>query len=123
MILLVTISPTTQRGSTNSDTIQVSCRCRDPIIRRRAISILGKCGRTEGLWNAFSASKVAQRVLNIEEAGLQNVTSCEDVPGWARISNVSPIFHLVEQRATLVYSLPGREHNLIMETIEEVIEW
>ena len=123
MILLVAISPTTQRGSTDSDAIQISCRCRDPIIRRRAISILGKCGRTEGLWNAFSASKVAQRVLDIEEAGLQNVRSCEDVPGWARISNVLPVFDPIERRATLTYSRPGIEHDLTRQIIEEVIEW
>jgi hypothetical protein len=47
-----------QRGSTYSDNFQVSCRCRDPVIRRRAISILRNCGRTEGAWDAFSASKL-----------------------------------------------------------------
>ncbi|KAE9374871.1 hypothetical protein N431DRAFT_336663 [Stipitochalara longipes BDJ] len=102
---------------------EVSCRCRDPVIRRRAISILQKCGRIEGVWNAFSASKIAQRVLDIEEAGLQNVRSCEDVPGWARISNVSTVFDPIEQRATLTYSGPGSEHDLTRQTVEEVIEW
>jgi hypothetical protein len=47
---------------TDSNIFQVSCGCRDPIIRRRAISILRNCGRTEGVWNAFLTSKVAQRV-------------------------------------------------------------
>lgn len=103
--------------------VQVSCRCRDPIIRRRAISILRKCGRTEGIWDAFSTSKVAQRVLDIEEAGLQNVRCCEDVPGWARISNISPVFNAIERRATLTYSWLGIEHDLTRQIIEEVVEW
>ncbi|KAH8797619.1 hypothetical protein F5884DRAFT_687858 [Xylogone sp. PMI_703] len=101
----------------------VSCRCRDPIIRRRAISILRKCCRTEGIWVSFLASKVAQRVLDIEETGLQNVRSCEDVPGWARISNVTPVFGPFERMVTLTYSRAGSEHDLTRQTIEEVIEW
>ncbi|TVY42072.1 hypothetical protein LSUB1_G001848 [Lachnellula subtilissima] len=102
---------------------EVSCRCRDPIIRRRAISLLQKSRREEGVWHAFPTSKVAQRVLDIEEAGLQNVRSYEDVPGWARISNVSPIFYPNEQRVTLTYSWLGMGHDLTSQTIEKVVEW
>ncbi|QKX61008.1 uncharacterized protein TRUGW13939_08154 [Talaromyces rugulosus] len=101
---------------------EVTCRCRDPIIRRRAILILRKCGRTEGEWNAVATSKVAQRVLNIEEAGLQNIKRCEDVPGWARISNISAAFDPINQRVTLTYSRLRREHDLTRQTTEEVTE-
>ena len=83
---------------------EVACRCRDPIIRRRAISVLQDCGRTEGVWNAFLTAKVAQRVVEIEEAGLMNVRRCEDVPDWARISSVSPLFDPISRKATLTYS-------------------
>lgn len=93
------------------------------MVRRRAISILRKCGRTEGVWNAFSTSKVAQRVVAIEEEGLRNVTSCEDVPGWARISNVSPVFDPIERRATLTYRRAGSTHDPTGRFIEEVIDW
>lgn len=103
--------------------VQIACRCRDPIIRRRAIAILRNCGRIEGTWNAFSASKVAQRVLDIEEAGLQNVRSCVDVLSWVRISNVSPIFDPIERRATLTYSRLRNKHDMTRRTIVEVIEW
>ena len=48
---------------------------------------------------------------------------CEDVLGWARISNVSPLFNHIERRATLRYSRPGIEQDLTRQTIEEVIEW
>jgi hypothetical protein len=68
-------------------------------------------------------SKVAQRVLEIEEAGLGEVKSCEDVPDWARISNVSPLFDPVGRKATLTYSRPESSENYTRQTIEEVIEW
>jgi hypothetical protein len=102
---------------------EVACRCRDPIIRRRAISILQTCGRTEGVWNSFLTAKVARRVVEIEEAGLTNVRCSEDVPDWARISSVNPLFDPVGRKATLTYSRPESEHNLTRQTVEEVIEW
>lgn len=68
-------------------------------------------------------SKVAQRVVEIEEAGLVDVKSCEDVPDWARISNVSPLFDPVGRKATLTYSRPESAHDNIRQTVEEVIEW
>lgn len=113
----------THERNADSSIVQVSCRCRDPIIRRRAISTLRTCGRTEGVWDALSASRVAQRVLDIEEAGLQNVRSCEDIPGWARLSNVSPVFEPIKQRAALTYSRSRNEHDLTTQTIKEVIKW
>ncbi|OBT57596.1 hypothetical protein VE04_01457 [Pseudogymnoascus sp. 24MN13] len=100
----------------------VSCRCRDPIIRRRAISVLQNYNRTEGVWNSFATYKAAQRVLDIEETGLQNSTSCEDVPNWTRISNVSLNFNPTERRATLSYSRPRDEYD-VTKHMTEVIEW
>ncbi|KFY11794.1 hypothetical protein V492_04257 [Pseudogymnoascus sp. VKM F-4246] len=100
----------------------VSCRCRDPIIRRRAISLLRTYDRTEGVWNSFATYKAAQRVLDIEEAGLQNLKSCDDVPGWARISNVSLAFDHVEKRAALTYNRPMNEYDMVQQ-MTEVIEW
>jgi hypothetical protein len=102
---------------------EVSCRCRDPLIRRRAISTLRTCGRTEGLWNAFLASKVAQKVMEIEEAGLAQVQRCEDIPDWARISDISPVFDPVGRKATLTYSRPSSGCGVSRATVVEVIEW
>ena len=102
---------------------ELSCRCRDPFIRRRAIKLLRTCGRTEGVWNAFLTSKVAQRVLDIEEAGLSDVKSCGDIPDWARISNINAAFHPVARKATLTYSRPQSKEGVTRGTVEEVIEW
>ncbi|KIM94826.1 hypothetical protein OIDMADRAFT_135229 [Oidiodendron maius Zn] len=102
---------------------EVSCRCRDPLIRRRAITLLQTCGRTEGVWNSLLASKVAQRVLEIEEAGLTGIRTYEDIPDWARISDITPVFDHVGRKATLTYSRPGTKHSLARKTVQEVIEW
>ncbi|TVY16679.1 hypothetical protein LARI1_G006301 [Lachnellula arida] len=102
---------------------EVTCRCRDPNIRRRAISLLRNSRREEGVWHAFPTSRVAQRVLDIEEAGLLDVRCCEDVLGWARISDVEPVFDHGGRRATLTYSRLGSEHGLDREMVGEVVEW
>jgi hypothetical protein len=60
--------------------------------------------------------------MDIEEAGLQDLRSCDDVQEWARISNVSLVFHPTEQRATLVYSRPRDEYDQTRQMVE-MIEW
>lgn len=77
----------------------------------------------EGTWESFSTSKVAQRVVDIEEADLLDVRSYEDVPVWARISNVSSLFNLGERRATLSYTWHGTENGLKGKKVDEVVEW
>ncbi|PMD29888.1 hypothetical protein L207DRAFT_503376 [Hyaloscypha variabilis F] len=106
-----------------SPLFEVSIRCRDPVIRRRAINLLRTCGRTEGVWNAFLTSKVAQKVLDIEETGLTVVKTCEDIPDWARISNINVAFHPVGRKATLTYSRSESKDGVTRGTVEEVIEW
>ena len=47
----------------------VSVKCRHPITRRRAISLLLSSPRREGLWDAYRAGRVAERILIHEEKG------------------------------------------------------
>ena len=49
-------------------------RCRDPQLRRKALSILAKRRRREGLWDSKRCVMIAERIIAIEEAGL-----CESV--------------------------------------------
>jgi hypothetical protein len=44
-----------------------ACRCRDPILRRRAIAFLMNCRRREGVWDSFGAGMVALNCVKIEE--------------------------------------------------------
>lgn len=101
----------------------IARRCRDPKIRRRAIGLLFAYPRQEGMYDGVLAARVAERVVEIEEAGLGNVTSCADVPDWARISDVHPIFDLEKKKAVLFYqrhqSLGGGGRT----PVQELIEW
>lgn len=44
-----------------------ACRCRDPVLRRRAIALLLNCRRREGVWDSFGAGMVALQVVKLEE--------------------------------------------------------
>ncbi|KAF4342139.1 Zn(2)-C6 fungal-type DNA-binding domain protein [Fusarium beomiforme] len=57
--------------------------CRDPIIRRRAISLLMSRQAQEGVWSSLLTGRVAQRIMEAEEEDL-DVRSCKDVPDARR---------------------------------------
>ncbi|KAF1978557.1 hypothetical protein BU23DRAFT_227505 [Bimuria novae-zelandiae CBS 107.79] len=44
-----------------------ACRCRDPVLRRRAITILMNCRRREGVWDSVGAAMVALQCIKLEE--------------------------------------------------------
>jgi hypothetical protein len=45
----------------------VACRCRDPMLRRRALRLLLSCRRREGAWDSFGAGMVAMQCIKMEE--------------------------------------------------------
>jgi hypothetical protein len=45
-------------------------KCRDPVLRRRAVELLGKNGHQEGAWESVGAARVAEFVIGVEEEGL-----------------------------------------------------
>ena len=46
-------------------------KCRDPSLRRQAVSIVKQLGRREGLWDCDTLVKVAERIIAVEEEKLQ----------------------------------------------------
>ncbi|CZR64709.1 uncharacterized protein PAC_14608 [Phialocephala subalpina] len=102
---------------------EVTARCRDPFIRRKAISLLKGAQSQEGVWNSFLTATVAERVVQIEEAGLGEVRCCADVPDWARISNVDPKFDPIGRKARLRYMRLTNLGDEVRNAVEEVIEW
>jgi hypothetical protein len=102
---------------------EVVARCRDPFIRRRALALLKSANMHEGVWNSSLTATVAERVIQIEEEGLGDVKCCADIPDWARISDVSPVFDAVGRKAFLSYMRKGSGHSLVRQPVEEVIEW
>jgi hypothetical protein len=102
----------------------VASRCRDPTIRRKAIGLLESTPRQEGIWNASLAAALAQRLVEVEEEGLGNVTSCSDVPKLARLFDIEPKFDPFGRKATIRYSRFQRVGELVRkETVDEVFEW
>ncbi|OBT80213.1 hypothetical protein VF21_00694 [Pseudogymnoascus sp. 05NY08] len=45
----------------------VALRCRDPVVRREAVQLLGREGRREGLWDSTLLAGVAERVVGIAD--------------------------------------------------------
>lgn len=99
----------------------VAHKCRDPIIRRRAVAVLASSPRQEGIWESIITSRVAQRLIDREEEGLE-VTCCQDVPDWARLSATTVKFDYEGRLGTVHYirtSDPkdGEKREDLVETI------
>ena len=60
-------------------------RCRDPCLRREAVRLLISSSRREGFWLSWVTGLVANQIVMIEEKGLQNPSSCRDIPLENRI--------------------------------------
>ena len=71
--------------------LTTAVQCRDPVIRRDAITVLRSADRQEGFWNGKVAAQFAQQVVLFEECGL-DVRSCGDVPGGRRLRDISVRF-------------------------------
>lgn len=93
----------------------VGASCRDPVVRRRAISLMRSCSSQEGIWNSAVTGAVCQRIMECEEAGL-DVKSCEDIPAHQRVRTVRVDLGAGDRHATLRYALNDREW-------QEAIEW
>lgn len=94
-----------------------ACRCRDPIIRRRAIALLLNSRRREGIWDSLGAGLVAvewlkkEEGINLGELPADNwvplTPSCQDskhIPEWRRVKDVHIAVDLVQGRIDLTYA-------------------
>ncbi|KAK5441483.1 hypothetical protein LTS15_011250 [Exophiala xenobiotica] len=61
-------------------------KCRDPLIRRQALSLLTSTRKKEGVWDSRAAAKVVERVMALEENGV-SIRACSDLPEKNRIRN------------------------------------
>ncbi|CZR64470.1 uncharacterized protein PAC_14368 [Phialocephala subalpina] len=103
----------------------VASRCRHPVVRRDAIACLFAANRQEGLWESRTIARVAQRVMELEEEGVEGViVDGTEIPGWKRISDVQPVLDSNGRRAAIHYNRKpgGREGGLLTE-VSEIMEW
>ena len=82
----------------------VAHRCRDPFIRRKAVSLLYAAPRQEGVWNSYLTASAVERLILIEEEGLGVVTCAQDVPDWARVTEVDVKFDLDGRVGSIGYA-------------------
>jgi hypothetical protein len=81
-------------------------RCRDPALRRRAVKVLHKYPRQEGVWESTAAAAVASRWIAVEEEGLGIVTCAADIPEYRRIRFIDTRADVESQTANVML-IPG----------------
>ena len=101
----------------------IAHRCRDPVVRRKAISLLYASPRQEGVWNSILAARVAEKVMGIEEEGLGYVTCSQDVPDWARLNDMEVKFDLYGRLAVISYRRSRSVHEKTRKPRVETITW
>lgn len=68
-------------------------KCRDPVVRRRAVALLSANERCEGLWSGTTLARIGQKTMEMEEAGLSEITTCTDIPQNRRVKLISISFN------------------------------
>lgn len=101
----------------------VASLCRDPVIRRKAITLLRSTSRQEGLWNSLLIAKAAERIMEIQEGHLGELKTCTVGPDQAMLSGVQPIFELDGRGGRLQYIRQGQGDNAQINVVEEVFSW
>jgi hypothetical protein len=92
-------------------------KCRDPVVRRRAIRLLKARPRREGFWDSIVAAKVCEWVVSVEEEGMVGA----DVKDEARARGVGvglELGRLDEVRSAKVWCTLGTG-----EKREGFVEW
>ncbi|KAL8847916.1 MAG: hypothetical protein Q9221_007047 [Calogaya cf. arnoldii] len=101
----------------------VAHKCRDPVLRRKAISMLYSAPRQEGVWDSVLTARVCERIMNLEEEGLGEVKCAADVPDWRRISDVGVTFdHQARSGEIKLSRLRSRDSD-VREPVIDVFEW
>ena len=68
-------------------------RCRDPHVRRQAISLLRRYHWKEDIWDSDITASLAERLMLLEEINLGEIHSCKDVPDSSRLYMVACTFY------------------------------
>ncbi|CAD0110263.1 unnamed protein product [Aureobasidium uvarum] len=82
---------------------EVARHCRDPGLRRNIVHTLKLSNRQEGLLNSSTYAKIVETIIEIEETGLTEVKSSQDIPLRSRISQHCLSFDLQRFKHTISY--------------------
>lgn len=100
----------------------IASKCRHPVLRWKAITLLKSTPRQEGILNSSLTGRVVERLAELEEKDLGDIECAEDVPDWARLRGVAVRFDPDGRRAYLQY-LRQENKESKRETIGEWLEW
>ena len=121
-------SPGGQNASFSLDLVtigpifELARRCRDPIIRRKAVDVMRTCHRREGMWDSELALLIIERVIEIEEDGIV-VESCQDIPNWRRIFNIQHMLDMEARTIQLRYERQASATRPVTVQMQEIITW
>ncbi|CAI6089446.1 unnamed protein product, partial [Clonostachys chloroleuca] len=82
---------------------QLIARCRDPLVRRKAIAIMLADQMQEGVWNSFLAARVAKILVEVEENGKQ-VLSGHEIHVTRRVRTVQVQLESGDRQAKVQYA-------------------
>ena len=95
----------------------VATRCRDPLVRRRAIALLLNFRRREGVWDSLSAGSVAVQWLRQEEdlgefelpsdnwvPFTPSCQQCKDIPEGRRVRDVRISVNMEREVVSIAYT-------------------
>jgi hypothetical protein len=99
----------------------VASKCRNKVLRRKAMDLMASQQRQEGLWDSKLVGRVMERVVAIEESGLVE-TDGEDIPTWARVGVINAQFDIEGRRAMVTYERTKARDNVVVAH-EEWISW
>ena len=97
--------------------------CRDPVVRREAVALLYGLPHQQGLWDSVMTVRVTEKLVSIEEEGLEEVRRCEDVPEWARVRGVNISFDSEGRLDKINYQRNRRPGEPGSEDHEESFQW
>ncbi|CAH0047380.1 unnamed protein product, partial [Clonostachys solani] len=82
---------------------QLIARCRDPLVRRKAIAIMLADQMQEGVWNSFLAARVAKILVEVEENG-KEVLSGDEIHVARRVRTVQVQLASGDRQAKVQYA-------------------
>ena len=97
----------------------VATRCRDPVVRRKALGLLQQYPRREGVWDSCMAFAVASWFVNKEEEGMEG----DYIPESSRLRVISNDFDLSKRQAVMQCSkqVEGSTQRVLLP--KTVIRW
>ena len=99
----------------------VASRCRDSDLRREAVWVLRNGPRQEGVWNSAILASIAERIIEIEEAGIE-VDRFADVKVEKRVSLEDAAILTTEKKVAAVF-LRGKQDGTKGEVLYEMIPY